>query len=49
MYTYSENAEKGFNYLSNTKNQGRIVEFDKLKARDNSMYNINEGNNLELK
>jgi hypothetical protein len=25
------------------------MDFEKLKARDNKMYNINEGNNLEVK
>ena len=35
--------------LSNVKNISKNVNFEKGTARDNSMYNINEGNNLEQK
>jgi hypothetical protein len=47
VYTYSGNAEKAFNYTKNPASKG--VDFKKFRARDNQMYYINDGNNLEEK
>jgi hypothetical protein len=45
-YEVYDEAEQGRIYIKS--NQGKIIPtFDKVKGRDNLMYRISEGNNLD--
>lgn len=46
MFSYYDNANRAYNSLVRGK-RNQNLSFDKASARDNSMYNINEGYNLK--
>eukprot|EP00347_Sterkiella_histriomuscorum_P010281 403376904 len=49
MYTYMDKAREGYFKLSNIKDNQPTLDFSKTSARDNSMYLISDGYNLEPK